>query len=335
VEKDGIVFTAKFEPTPNVTVDKYDNLAITPETEAVTESEIDNEVNRLIQQDIMLKPKSADKPVADGDNVNIDFKGLRDGKEFPGGSSKDFDLIIGSKTFIDGFETQLIGMKLNETKTIDIVFPDDYGKVDMRGQKVQFEVKINSIAEVIKPELTPAYLEKFSFAVMKNENDLRLAIKRNLTESKELSAKENLKQKVSRELLTRIHISYIPKAYIINERNRLLRQTEGEAQQHHTSLDHYIKSLGFKNDEEYQFAIADAAKSNVTVALGFEHIVAEQKIVVTDKDVEQYLEKLAKVYKTTVPAIKSQLQNNFEGVKGFIMQEKVVEHILSVNKIKG
>jgi trigger factor len=110
----------------------------------------------------MLVP--TDSAIKSGDNANINFAGKKDGKEFDGGKGEKFDLVIGSGSFIPGFEEQLIGMKAGDEKTIDVTFPKSYPHDELAGKPVQFDVKVNSVSNVEEPEFNKEYFTKFKIA---------------------------------------------------------------------------------------------------------------------------------------------------------------------------
>jgi trigger factor len=331
VDKDGITFFLTFPAVPVITIDKYDDLKIETPSLEVTDQEVDNEINQAISQDIMLQPKESGV-LADGDMADINFNGKINGKEFPGGKSDNFQLLIGSNTFVPGFEEQLIGMKVGETKNIDITFPANYR--DMGGKKAVFEVKLLHVSLVKKPQLNEAYLSKFTFAVMKNEADLRKVTKKRIAEFKKEQSFENLKQSVCEKMVKKIHPSYIPNVFLVDERDRLINQVQNEANKQHMEYDEYLKLIGYKNDDDFQEKVLVLATNNITIALGFDKIVKDEKITVSPKEIDEKIETVAKAHHTTAEVLKKQLNNKFEAINSIIEQEKVINHILSVNKIK-
>jgi trigger factor len=175
------VFTSAFESMPTVKLADYKKFDLKLESTEVTQEEVEHEFNRMIKKDTMLIPKE-NGTVQNGDSLNIDFVGYKDGVAFPGGSAKNQELEIGSNSFIPGFEESLIGMKIGETKSISLSFPKDYHAEDLAGQEVKFDVTVNSISSVEKPEFNEEYLSKFKLDNVKTEQDLKNYLKKQLSD---------------------------------------------------------------------------------------------------------------------------------------------------------
>jgi trigger factor len=180
VDENELIFTARFPTIPSIELPDYKKLNIVVEDVEAAKEEVEHEFDRMIRKDIMLSSKEG--PVAMGDSVNIDFKGFDGKKAFSGGEEKDYDLIIGSNSFIPGFEEQLIGMNDGETKTIKVRFPKNYHAAELAGKLVTFEVKINSISSVIKPEFTKEYFSKFKLENIDSEESFKDYLKKQLTD---------------------------------------------------------------------------------------------------------------------------------------------------------
>jgi trigger factor len=176
-----LVFTAAFESIPVVTLPDYKKFDLKLDSMEVSQEEVDHEFNRMIKKDIMLVPKESGT-VQNGDSLSIDFVGYKDGVAFPGGSAKNQELEIGSHSFIPGFEEQLIGMKNGEKKSIELSFPKDYHAEDLAGQKVQFDVTVNSISSVEKPKFDAHYFAKFKLENVKTEHEFKAYLKKQLIE---------------------------------------------------------------------------------------------------------------------------------------------------------
>jgi trigger factor len=146
----------------------------------VSSEEVENEIHRYLEKDTLLVPK-ADQVVKKGDSVNINFIGKIDDKPFNGGTANDYDLIIGSNAFIAGFEDQLIGLKANESKQINVTFPNDYHEKSLAGKPVVFDVYINRVCDIKYPELNAEYLSKFKIDA-KNEKEFYKYVEKQIYE---------------------------------------------------------------------------------------------------------------------------------------------------------
>jgi trigger factor len=185
-----------FEEYPVVTLGDYKKIKIDYLEPEVTPAEIDREIEKYIKKDIMLFPKEADH-IAKGDMVNFDFKGLVDNKPFAGGEAKSHELEIGSNTFIPGFEEQMIGLKKGEKKTIEVVFPKDYQVEDLAGKPVKFELVINDIKTIQRPEIDEAYIARFSIPAVKTPTEFREYINKQLLDYKQYNSKQNATRQIS------------------------------------------------------------------------------------------------------------------------------------------
>jgi trigger factor len=165
---------------PTVEIADYKKFNIKLDSEEVTDEETQHEFDRMIKKDIMLTNKETGT-VENGDSVNIDFTGYIDDKEFAGGSAKGYDLVIGSNSFIPGFESQLIGCTIGETKDIFLTFPKNYHE-QYANKEVKFTVKINSISTITKPTFDEFYFKKFKLSDVKTEKDFKEYLKKQLVD---------------------------------------------------------------------------------------------------------------------------------------------------------
>jgi trigger factor len=164
-----------------VTLPDYKKFDLKLDSTEVSQEEVEHEFNRMIKKDIMLVPKE-NGTVQNGDSLEINFIGYKDGVAFPGGTANNQELEIGSNSFIPGFEEGLIGMKAGETKSIELSFPKDYHAADLAGQKVQFDVTVNSISSVEKPKFDEQYFAKFKLENVKTEQEFKNYLKKQLIE---------------------------------------------------------------------------------------------------------------------------------------------------------
>jgi trigger factor len=181
ITEEKIVFTAAFDSMPVVTLADYKKFDLKLESTEVSQEEVEHEFNRMIKKDIMLVPKESGT-VQNGDSLDIDFIGYKDGIAFPGGAAKNQELEIGSNSFIPGFEEALIGMSIGETKSINLSFPNDYHAEDLAGKDVKFDVTVNSISSVERPEFNEQYFSKFKLEDVKTESEFKNYLKKQLVE---------------------------------------------------------------------------------------------------------------------------------------------------------
>ena len=158
-EGKGVVLTATVPVKPDVKIETYKGLKIKKYEYNVTDADIDAEAKKLLERKA-TEVEVTDRACKNGDKVNIDFSGSVDGEKFAGGTAEEYDLVLGSGSFIPGFEAQVEGMKVGENKDITVKFPDDYQAENLKGKEAVFAIKLNKITENKLPELTDAYVKE-------------------------------------------------------------------------------------------------------------------------------------------------------------------------------
>ena len=166
-----LVIKLRFENYPKVESKGYDHIKLNYKKPEVSEKEIDYEIKNLIKRDYMLS--ASNDPIANDNMVKFDFKGFIDGKPFEGGEAQDYDLEVGSNSFIPGFEEQMIGLKKGDKKSIEVTFPKDYHVETLAGKKARFDLNIKEVNKITRPVLDEAYIKKLNMPNVKTEKDLR------------------------------------------------------------------------------------------------------------------------------------------------------------------
>ena len=327
VTDNGVEFIFKIITTPEVNLKKYKGLGIKPKKVKVTKEDIDHELGHLLERYTELVVK--DGKVANGDVAIIDFEGFKDGVAFDGGKGENYSLEIGSNTFIPGFEEQVIGMKTGEEKDLNLTFPEDYGAKDLAGAKVVFKVKVNEIKEKKARELDEDFFEDLGMEGVDSEEKLKEQIKSSIASRKEV---ENENQYVD-ELLEAVGKNVevdIPQEMVEEEIDRLMGRFEEQMKMQGISLDLYYQ---FTNSDEnaLRSQMEKEAFNNVLYRLMLDEIAKEEKIEVTDKEVEEEAEKLAEKYQMK----KDEFLKQFGGldlVKYDLEVRKTVDLLKELNK---
>jgi trigger factor len=185
-----------FERLPEVTIGNYKTIKLTHSHSNIEDREIENEISRYTKRDTMLIPKESGN-IAQGDMVNFDFKGFIDDQPFTGGEAKGHELEIGSGNFIPGFEEQLVGLQKGEKKTIQVTFPKDYHAKDLANKKASFELVNNDIKTIQKPKLDEAYIARFAIDGVKNEEQFKKYIGKQLKDHKEYTNMQDTIHQIS------------------------------------------------------------------------------------------------------------------------------------------
>ncbi len=197
--EDSFKFTAEFEIRPEVTVEKYEGLKVEKEKLVVNETQVDNILENIRTSQAELVPVFEERGAQEGDTADINFDGYVNGEPLPGGKADNHMLELGAGQFIEGFEDGVIGMKVGEEKELSLKFPDEYHNSDIAGQPVLFKVKLNGLKKKSLPELNDELAKKTGeFDTLE---DLKTAIRKDLTENEERRIQEDLKNKVLKKLV--------------------------------------------------------------------------------------------------------------------------------------
>ena len=328
IDENGVEFIFKVITKPEVKVKKYKGLNIKPEKVKVTKEEVEHELGHLLERytELVTKEKGS---VEEGNVAIIDFEGFKDGVAFEGGKGENYSLEIGSHTFIPGFEEQVIGMKVNEEKDLDLTFPEDYGAKDLAGAKVVFKVKVNEIKEKKKRELDEDFFEDLGMEGIDSEEKLKEEIKASLTAQKEVDVENQYVDKLLEEVSKNVEVD-IPQEMVDEEVDRLIGRFEEQLRMQGISLDVYYQFTGSK-EEDLRSQMENEAYKNVLYRLMLEEIVSLEKIKVAEEEAEKEAEELAKKYQMK----KDEFLKQFGGldlVQYDLEMRKVVEKLKELNK---
>ena len=251
----------------------------------VADTEVDNEIQRLVAQSTSLIEKDGD--VTNGDVTTIDFEGFKDEVAFDGGKAEGFQLEIGSGQFIPGFEEQMIGMKKGETRELNLTFPENYGAADLAGADVVFKVTVHKIEEKKEAELNDAFVASLNAPGIETIDQLRDNIKASLEAQHEqafMAAKENAALgKLIDDCEVEVEESDIEKAL-----QQQLQHISMELASQGMQLEQYLQMMGM-NQETLLQQLAPSAKQQAT----FEEIVAIENLETSDEEANQQVEAIA------------------------------------------
>ncbi len=327
IDEKGVTFTFTFITSPAVKIKKYKGLKVKKEEVKVTKEEIKHELEHLLEQYTELVVK--DGKVAKGDIAIIDFEGFKDGKAFDGGKGENYSLEIGSNTFIPGFEDQLVGMKKGEEKEIKVTFPKEYGAEDLAGKDATFKVKVNEIKTKEKRELDKDFFEDLGMEGIDSKESLEKEIEANIKANKDMEAENKYIDKLLEEVSKNVEVD-IPEEMVDDEVHRMIHQFEQQLAMQGLSLDMYYKFTNSDHEALHQQMEHDAYQ-HVLYRLMLEEIIKLEKIVVTDKDVEDEIKLLEEKYKMVKEDILKQLGST-EMIKYDLEMRKVIDLLKEANK---
>mgnify|MGYP001527838496 CR=1 FL=1 len=323
--KDGVVFKCTVAIYPEVKLGQYKGLEAPKAEVKVAAADVNARLKEMADRNSRLV--SVDRAVKKGDTADIDFEGFDNGKAFDGGKGENFDLEIGSGSFVPGFEDQLIGMKAGEEKDLDITFPEDYHK-DLAGKKVVFHVKAKEIKCKELPKLDDDFAKDVSeYDTLK---ELKDSIKREITEQREQSAKYAVENELMEKVAANIECD-IPDALIDEQCARFLEEFKQRLQSQGIPYDQYCKMT---NMDEAKFLEEgkEPATRQVRMDLAVNAIIKEEKLEATDEEVEKQYNDLAEKYSMDVGELKKYL--DAMSVRTQIIRDKAISVVVDSAKIE-
>lgn len=319
-----IVFTCPIKP--DVKLGDYKALKYEKEEVKVEEAEIDDEINRVLDRKADLELKE-DGEVENGDTAVIDFEGFKDGVPFEGGKGENYDLVIGSNSFIPGFEEQLIGMKPEEEKDLNISFPENYHVEDLKGQPVVFKVKVHEIKRKVLPTLDDEFVKELKIDNVNNVQEYRDYLKDQKLKAKENEA-ENAASEALLDKLNDICEVNIPKVMIDTEVENMFNEQAQRLMYQGITMEQYQKMLG-QNADEMKKILEPMATRRVKTSLCLEAVSQEEKVEVSQEEIEKHYDELSDLYKMDKEEIKKYISES--NVKQDLRLTKTMD-ILKNNK---
>ena len=315
-----LIFTAIVATKPEVKLGKYKEIPLKKIEYKVTDEDIDHEINHMAEHNSRMVTVE-DRPVKDKDIVTIDFEGFTDGKPFEGGKAENHDLTIGSKTFIPGFEEQIIGMKIGEEKDIKVTFPKDYFSKDLAGKEATFHVVLHGIKEKQLPTIDDEFAKDVSeFDTLK---ELKDSIKEKMEKENEERAKHETEDAAIEEVCKNTNID-IPGGMIDLEIDNIMQNLDQRLSYQGLNLEQYLKMMG-KSEADFRKDYKEQAEKNVKTRLVLEQIVKDEKIKEDEKYIKEKIEEMAKQYNRKV----EDLEKN-EELKNYLAESSKTEQALEL-----
>ena len=315
-----LIFTAIVATKPEVKLGKYKEIPLKKIEYKVTDEDIDHEINHMAEHNSRMVTVE-DREVKDKDIVTIDFEGFTDGKPFEGGKAENHELTIGSKTFISGFEDQIIGMKIGEEKDIKVTFPKDYFSKDLAGKEATFHVVLHGIKEKQLPTIDDEFAKDVSeFDTLK---ELKDSIKEKMEKENEERAKHETEDAAIEEVCKNTNID-IPEGMVELEIDNIMQNLDQRLNYQGLNLEQYLKMMG-KSEEDFRKDYKEQAEKNVKTRLVLEQIVKDEKIKEDEKYIKEKLEEMAKQYNRKV----EDLEKN-EELKNYLAESSKTEQAVKL-----
>ena len=323
-------FTAESEVMPKIKIGDYKNLKSTAKKVSVTKKDISEITDRLKKG--FASKKTVQRPAKLTDEVNIDFEGKKDGIAFDGGKGEKYDLVLGSNSFIPGFEDGIIGKKTGETFDLKLTFPEDYHADNLKGAEVVFNTTINEIKEVVEPELDNELAAKAG--PFKTVEELEDDIKREITKQKETEAIEKLKDDLVAELVEKSTVP-VPDVLLKDQMKLIEQDTNRNLMYRGMSIDDYIKSLKYKDKNDWlENEVRPIAEKRVKAGLLLAELSKVEKIEATENELLEKINQLGKQYPSEDMRKHLKTPEVQRDVANRILTEKTVDRLVSLNSKK-
>jgi trigger factor len=315
-------YVAVVEVYPEIELADASGLNIERQAGTVTDADVDNMIDMLRKQ--QSEWNEVARAAADGDQVNIDFKGFVDGEAFEGGEAAGHDLVIGSGSMIPGFEDGITGMSAGEEKDINVTFPEDYQAEHLAGKEATFNITAHKVSESILPELNEEFYAKFS-PKGKTEDDFKAEIRTNMEREMTQALKGKLKNAVL-DAYVELNDFDVPKALVKEELGRLKQQALQQFGGGNQQLDASILP-----DEMFQ----DQADKRVKVGLLAGEVIKSNEMAADEDKVKALVEEMAQGYEDPKEFVDYYLNNAEQRsqLEGVVLEDMVVEHLLAAGSV--
>ena len=322
ISKDnGLVMVVNVEVKPEFELGAYKGIEISKVDNTVSEEDVEARLNEMVNRNARLTSVE-DKALENGDTAVIDFEGFENGVAFEGGKGENYNLVIGSNTFIPGFEDQLVGKKAGEEVEVNVTFPETYHAENLAGKPVVFNVKVNDV----KVKEVPALDDEFAKDTTEFETlaELRADVKAKLEEQAKNAADAEMRNALVEKVSANTEVE-VPEAMVQHQIDNMLMELNYQLQYQGLNLEQLLQMTGRGLDELREERRADAERL-VKSSLVLEAIAEKENVEVNDADVDAELEKMAAMYNMEVEKIKSSLrESDIEDIKGQIKIRKTLD----------
>lgn len=317
------IYTAEVAVKPEVTLGKYKGITVTKIDTTVTDEEVDAEIET--QRNNNARTVSVERPIENGDTAVIDFEGFVDGVAFEGGKGENYDLEIGSHSFIDTFEDQLVGKSAGDDVDVNVTFPEQYQAEDLAGKPALFKVKIHEVKAKELPELDDEFAQDVSEC--DTLADYKEEVKKKLADRKEADARRTKEDEAVDKIIDDAKMD-IPEAMIDNQVNSMINDFANNMMQQGLSLEQYMQFTGMTMDKFKEQVRPDAVK-RIQTSLVLEQIAKDENIEVSDEDVDAEIEKMAASYGMEADKLKEYIQDaEKETMKNDIAIQKAITLVM-------
>lgn len=293
------IFTATVALKPEVTLGEYKGIEVEKKEVEVTDEEVEAEINKVRESNARMLDID-DRATQDGDTVLIDFDGYVDGKQFEGGKADDYSLVLGSHSFIDNFEEQLVGKNIGDDVEVNVTFPENYQAEELQGKPAVFKVKIKEIKVKELPELEDDFAQDVSNfdTIAEYKEDL----KKKLTENKEEALKREREEAVIGKIIENAQMD-IPEQMVDAQTRQMTQEFAQRLSSQGLSIDQYMQFTGLTPQKMIEELKPQALK-RIQSRLVLEAVVATENIETTEEELDKEIENMASMYQMEVDKLK-------------------------------
>lgn len=301
-----VVFKATITPVPEVTLGEYKGLKVAKDAVEVKDEQVEEQVKNILNHHAKMVDAEEGATVANDDFITLDFKGEVDGVAFAGGKGKDYPLQIGSHSFIDTFEDQLVGLKVGEEKDVNVTFPEEYHAKDLAGKAAVFHCKINSIKHKEMPELTDEFVK--ASTSYESIEDMKAKLRENIEKNAQREADTKRRNEILKQATDNITVD-IPEVMVENRVSNMIQELSVNLENQGMNLEAYLKYANMdmaKLREQYKESAAIAVKTDLML----DAVAKAEDIKVENADINAEIALLAATYGTTPQEVSKIIKKN-------------------------
>ena len=301
-----VVFKATITPVPEVTLGEYKGLKVAKDAVEVKDEQVEEQVKNILNHHAKMVDAEEGATVANDDFITLDFKGEVDGVAFAGGEGKDYPLQIGSHSFIDTFEDQLVGLKVGEEKDVNVTFPEEYHAKDLAGKAAVFHCKINSIKHKEMPELTDEFVK--ASTSYESIEDMKAKLRENIEKNAQREADTKRRNEILKQATDNITVD-IPEVMVENRVSNMIQELSVNLENQGMNLDAYLKYANMdmaKLREQYKESAAIAVKTDLML----DAVAKAEDIKVENADINAEIALLSATYGTTPQEVSKIIKKN-------------------------
>ena len=305
-EGKNVVFKATITPVPEVTLGEYKGLKVAKDAVEVKDEQVEEQVKNILNHHAKMVDAEEGATVANDDFITLDFKGEVDGVAFAGGEGKDYPLQIGSHSFIDTFEDQLVGLKVGEEKDVNVTFPEEYHAKDLAGKAAVFHCKINSIKHKEMPELTDEFVK--ASTSYESIEDMKAKLRENIEKNAQREADTKRRNEILKQATDNITVD-IPEVMVENRVSNMIQELSVNLENQGMNLDAYLKYANMdmaKLREQYKESATIAVKTDLML----DAVAKAEDIKVENADINAEIALLAATYGTTPQEVSKIIKKN-------------------------